>query len=192
MTCIVAIVENDIVYMAGDRFITDGNWGKSVDGSPKIAKIPALGRFEFLLGVAGNGRACDVVLNLEIQDWHAISHMKRDDPERNVRGLLVGSIRKGLKNYGTMMKDEDGQDKGCSVLVGHQGMLFDIDSNFGVQVHTCDYAAIGSAKEYALGSLATTNLMPIPPKDRLMLALGAAQKHNITCVEPFDLLELGI
>ena len=86
------------------------------------------------------------------------------------------------------MKDDDGQDKGCTVLVGHMGRLFVIGDNFAVAVITEDHVAIGAVKEYALGSLATTSGKP---SSRIYAALEAAKKYNITVAEPFDFLELG-
>ena len=50
MTCIVAVAKDGKVWMGGDRFVTDGNWGRFIDGSPKIALLPAFGRLEFLVG----------------------------------------------------------------------------------------------------------------------------------------------
>jgi len=194
MTCIVAAVKDGVVYMGGDRFTTDGNWGRFIDGSPKIVAMPAFGRLEFLVGCAGDGRCCDVILNMEIReaDISSDSRLRWNDrdAEFNVREILVEAIRLKLAMKGALMKDDDGQDKGCTVLVGHMGRLFVIGENFSVSVIIEDHVAIGAAKEYALGSLATVGCA-VPPKLRLKRSLEAAQKYNITVSEPFDFLELG-
>ncbi|MFA5379652.1 MAG: hypothetical protein WC455_28095 [Dehalococcoidia bacterium] len=199
MTCIVAVAKGGVVYMGGDRFTTDGNWGRFIDGSPKIAAIPAFGGLEFLAGCAGDGRCCDIVLNTDVLKaysyWteHPLHSLISDDPECNVREILVEAIRSALKCRGALMKDDDGQDKGCTVLVGHMGRLFVIGENFAVSVITEDHVAIGAAKEYALGSLVTTNDLKVglSPKMRMEIALRVAMKYNITVSEPFDFLELG-
>lgn len=196
MTCIVAVAKDGVVYMGGDRFTTDGNWGRFIDGSPKIAAIPEFFGLKFLVGCAGDGRCCDVVLNadrslLSYLDFSIIPNV--ENPERNVRDLLVEAIRLALKDRGALMKDDDGQDKGCAVLVGHMGRLFVIGENFAVSVITEDYVAIGAAKEYALGALETTYHTGNSwhPRNRLAVALEVAQKYNIAVSEPFDFLELG-
>jgi len=196
MTCIVAVVKDGKVWMGGDRFVTDGNWGRFIDGSPKIAAISAFGRLEFLIGCAGNGRCCDIVLNMEINEIDvSVDSMLRwndRDAEYNVREILVEAIRLKLAMKGALMKDDDGQDKGCAILVGHMGRLFAIGENFSVSVITEDHVAIGAAKEYALGSLITTKGLAdeLSPAERLEIALMSAQKYNITVAEPFDFLEL--
>jgi ATP-dependent protease HslVU (ClpYQ) peptidase subunit len=198
MTCIVAVAKDGVVYIGGDRFTTDGNGGRFIDGSPKIAAIPAFGRLEFLAGCAGDGRCCDIVLSTNILKEYSfwteasLSALISDDPERNVREILVEAIRSALKDRGAMMKDDDGQDKGCTVLVGHMGRLFVIGENFAVSVITEDHVAIGGAKEYALGALEATYHTGNSwhPRNRLMVALKTAKKYNITVVEPFDFLEL--
>lgn len=196
MTCIVAVVKDGKVWMGGDRFTTDGDWGRFIDGSPKIAAIPAFGGLEFLVGCAGDGRCCDVVLNTNLLrdyllDFSIIPNF--ENPERNVREILVEAIRSALKDRGAMMKDDDGQDKGCTVLVGHMGRLFVIHENFAVSVITEDHVAIGAAKEYALGALETTchTGNAWHPRNRLAVALEVAQKYNITVSEPFDFREMG-
>lgn len=197
MTCIVAVAKDGVVYMGGDRFTTDGNWGRFIDGSPKIAVIPPFLGLEFLVGCAGDGRCCDIILNTDLlKEYHYyFPHIVKDseNTERNVREILVEAIRSALKDRGALMKDDDGQDKGCTVLVGHMGRLFVIGENFSVSVITEDHVAIGAAKEYALGSLITTGdlKMGLSPKTRMETALRAAMKYNITVAEPFDFLELG-
>jgi len=189
MTCIVAIAKDDVVHMAGDRFSTDGNWGRFTDGSPKIATIPAFGRLEFLVGCAGDGRCCDVIQHMDIR----AGNLSPVDAESNVREILVEAIRSALRDRGALMKDDDGQDKGCTVLVGHMGRLFVIGDNFAVSVITENYVAVGAAKEYALGSLATTNGLAdeVSPTERLDIALMVAEKYNITVSGPFDFRKMG-
>jgi ATP-dependent protease HslVU (ClpYQ) peptidase subunit len=197
MTCIVAVAKDGVVYIGGDRFTTDGNWGRFIDGSPKIAVMPAFGRLEFLVGCAGDGRCCDVILNMDIReadvpDDSSVRWNDRD-AEFNVREILVEAIRLKLAMTGALMKDDDGQDKGCTVLVGHMGRLFVIGENFSVSVITEDHVAIGAAKEYALGAIEATRHTGNSwhPRNRLMVALEVAKKYNITVSEPFDFLELG-
>jgi ATP-dependent protease HslVU (ClpYQ) peptidase subunit len=193
MTCIVAVAKDGVVYMGGDRFTTDGNWGRFIDGSPKIAAMPAFGQLEFLVGCAGDGRCCDIILNMDIKeaDISSDSRVGWNDrnAEYNVREILVEAIRMKLAMKGALMKDDDGQDKGCTVLVGHMGRLFVIHDNFAVSVITEDHVAIGAAKEYALGALDTGNSWH--PQNRVRTALEVAQKYNITVAEPFDFLGLG-
>ncbi len=197
MTCIVAVAKDGVVYMGGDRFTTDGNWGKFIDGSPKIAAIPAFGRLEFLVGCAGDGRCCDVILNMVIREAdvpsNSLLRWNDRDVEFNVREILVEAIRLELAKKGALMKDDDGQDKGCTVLVGHVGRLFVIDPNFAVSVITEDHVAIGAAKEYAIGALYATYQSgnSCHPYNRITVSLESAQKYNITVSEPFDFLELG-
>lgn len=182
MTCIVAIAEEGVVYMGGDRFLAAGSNGtKFREGSPKIGVIEVDNEPEFLVGIAGDGRAADVLLRADLGPYPL------DDPEDNLRRLFIPAARNTLATAGALMKFDDGQDRGAAVLVGHRGELFVVYENFGLQVVTEGYAAIGSAKELALGSLASTFG---DPAERLKIALRAAEKHSTTVMGPFDLLKL--
>ncbi|HNR57413.1 MAG TPA: hypothetical protein PKJ51_03050 [Methanothrix sp.] len=182
MTCIVAIAEEGTVFMGGDRLLTYGNTGLRLrDGSPKVAILKAAGEAEYLVGVAGDGRVGDVVLR-------ATFGPVNPDPETTIREEFIPAVRAALSVNGALMRFEDGQDRGASTLVGHRGRLFIVSDNFGVEVVTDGCAAIGSARQIALGSLAST---AGDPEQRILMALKAAEKYHVDVMGPFDILKLG-
>ena len=182
MTCIVAVAQDGVVYMGGDRLVSAGQTIYS--GGPKIYFIENNGKREFLFGDAGQIRVGNLLKSIAFE-------MKTvDDPVWMLVNNVIPAIRELIDENGATQRFEDGSDAYNCMLVGYRGHLFHIDSVLGVTEPSGGYFASGSGGDVALGSLATTQNMDIPPKERLRLALDASAKHHCFVSEPFDFLEL--
>jgi len=82
---------------------------------------------------------------------------------------------------------EDGG--GWTLLVGVAGRLFTVSSWFDASESISGYDAIGIGNAIALGSLASTEGRPA--RERVELALRAAERHHGKVAAPFTILELG-
>lgn len=184
LTCIVGIVKDGKVWMGGDRFVSSGEM--KFIGGPKIYYLEWNGRREYLVGDAGGHRAGNLIQTADIQGEEL------GDPYLNVVEVLLPAIRKTLINGGAMGKFDDGTDEGNAMLIGHRGRLFRVCSAFGAVEPSEGYSAVGSACEVAIGAFSAMGQMGTTwhPRNKLAVALDAAEKHNRNVSKPFDFLEL--
>lgn len=95
---------------------------------------------------------------------------------------FIEAVRKCLKDGGyTTVKDN--VESGAYFLVGYQGRLFEILSDFQVAESHEDYTAIGCGMDFTLGSLISTQGMD--PSTRVEMALQAAGYFSSGVCEPF-------
>lgn len=169
MTCIVAISDNGIVYMGGDRGYSDGN---SIMPSlePKI-----FDKGLYLIGYAGNaGTGQNIVYN-----FNAPTLVTNTKIEKYMHGAFMPALKK-------FIKDDIDKDDDTSFIVGIKGRVYEIS----LQDYQCtEYAsiAIGSGYSYALGSLHSTT--SLDSNKRIKLALQAAITYSPTCMAPVDYLQ---
>jgi ATP-dependent protease HslVU (ClpYQ) peptidase subunit len=170
MTAIIAIARGNKVYMGADSFISTDHFGM-VSSNPKIVKNNGV-----LLGLSGSCRFNDLI----------ITHKKLPNRATNmsVYKYLVTKIVPLLKK--AMNTAEENGEHDIGMLVGIGGSLFMIFSDFQVSEPADRYGAVGSGYLPAYGVLhATENI--IDPKQRILLALEAAEKHVPSVCGPFTL-----
>jgi len=171
VTCIVSIVNEGIIYMGGDRGVSDESSIMSMI-QPKVSI-----RGEWIYGYSGslgNGQLFDFT------DLPVIK--KNDDVYSLLRMEMVESYKSILDSHGSS-KDDDGTD----FIIGCRGRLFEFNTeDWGVaEITEC---AIGSGGNFALGSLYTS--IEKEPMDRIGLAMAAAITYSPTCQGPIDILHI--
>lgn len=188
MTCIAAIVKDGAVYMAGDAACGRG-YLRSLIKTPKVLQIG-----QFVMGFSGSARNAQILSNLfsppRLPDS---SSAESGDPlYRYMVGEFVNQLRATLKGAGcTTLKDaSEGLVGGSSFLVGVRGRLFTIDSEFSVHEWTTDYSSVGCGEDFAMGALFATSSTTLEPKERLRLALEAAEAGSGFVQRPFSFVEL--
>jgi len=147
------------------------------------AKIFAKG--SFLFGITGTVRFLDLLRYSLVIPKH--------DPDIDVHVYMVttfaNAIRKCLRDAGVLQKKDEVETTPGAAIMVYRGRIFTLQSDCAISEYDRPYTAIGSGAELALGSLCTTELYDILPKERLTLALKSAVRHNIYCSAPFDFLE---
>lgn len=105
---------------------------------------------------------------------------------RHVVRMVVPAIREAFKREGWMGQaqgDEIGRERGGEFLCAFSANLYMVDSDFQVAELSHDYASVGYAREFALGSLHSTSGMQ--PRKRALMALQAASVHGYNICPPF-------
>jgi hypothetical protein len=170
MTCIAAIADEGIVYMAGDRGMGDDSVILSTN-TPKICI-----RGQYILGFAGS-----------MGIGQLIKYVDLPDPGKNIditlRLDLVKSLKDAIDAFGISVENNE-----TDFLVGVQGRLFEINIS-DWQVAEYSLTAVGSGSPIALGSLHTSSTWKNPEK-RLRSALNAAIDLSPGCVGPVDILSI--
>jgi ATP-dependent protease HslVU (ClpYQ) peptidase subunit len=104
--------------------------------------------------------------------------------ERFMTTRFVDAVRSCLKDGGWARKEND-REEGGTFLVGVQGQLFVVYSDYQVGQAADGYAAIGSGDQIAHGALYATAGTDLSPRRRVLLALAAAERFNAGVRAPF-------
>lgn len=174
MTCIVGIVQKDIIWVGGDS-ATSAGYSVSIRPNQKVFT-----NHGFLIGCAGSVRAA----NLVRYKFSPPQPTQDDMYDYFVTGF-VENLRDCLKSSGNASKNDDFEYISSQFLVGFYGRLFMIDGDYQVNECVNGYEAIGSGADTALGSLYATPKMP--PRKRIDLALRASAQFNSSVREPFQI-----
>jgi len=166
MTCIVAVEQDGIVYMAGDRGMNSGS--QIVPGESKIVEFDN-GEDTFTIGYAGDPGIIQVLR----YEWDYPYISEGFDIPR----LLVPSLKDVLAGY----------EYEAVLLIAYDSSIYEV----GIPGYWCTQykeIAIGSGSEFALGSLYSTKGAPIT---RVKTAAEAACAYSTGCSLPVDLAVIG-
>ncbi len=184
MTCIAGItLPNGEVWIGGDSAGTNSHSQQTIYANEKVFLVRNDSGDEFLLGCGSSFRMIDLLKHM--------LHLPRydgGDIHRYMVVEFVEAVRTCLKDGG-FAKKEDEKEEGGYFLVGFQGRLFEIASDYHIAEATCGYNAIGTADDLALGVLFATQEND-DPEARLTLALRAAAYHNSDVRGPFVIQRL--
>lgn len=176
MTCIVGLLCSDgKIYMGADSAASEGASVHTVKTTKVFRNGP------FLIGYTSSFRMGQL-LQYEFEpptrdpDDDALAYMVKD---------AIPAMRKCLKDGG-YTKAENNVETGGVFLVGYEGRLFRIDSDFHVGEPLQPYTAIGSGEDIALGSIYSTHGTTITSRERILKALNAAQEFKGSVREPFN------
>lgn len=190
MTCIVAITDGTRVIMGAD---SAGVSGLSLCNR-KDRKIYKVG--EMLIGFTSSFRMGQILgYKLILPPQHDLSI------EEYMNTLFIDAVRDVLKLNGYSYISNN-VESGGTFLVGYKNRIFKINSDFQVGESNSPYDAVGCGEDIALGSLFTTQevlvnsklpkvfLEIMPPRERIILALQAAEKFSAGVRAPFYCLEI--
>lgn len=172
MTCIVGVVDGDKVLIGGDSVGSDG-WNLTDRADAKVFKVGP-----FVMGFTTSYRMGQLLR-------YAFNPPNRHG-EQDVMAFMVtdfiGAVRQCLKDGGYAKKESE-VEKGGTFLVGYSGRLFKVEDDYQVGESANGYAACGCGQSFALGALYATD--GTPATDRIMTALGAAEKNSSGVRGPF-------
>jgi ATP-dependent protease HslVU (ClpYQ) peptidase subunit len=184
MTCIVGLSINGAVLMGADNQTTSGylKIGHATT-SPKVFR-----RSNLLFGISGSVRAQNV-----LQTRFTPPERAADEPDDlSYLVTIVESLRVLFRDAGIAKIEnavENNGEDGSSLLIGYHGRLFQISSDWSILEPSLPYIAIGSGREYALGSMHALSKTSAPQKT-VRAALMAAAEFDIYCSGPFVIEEL--
>jgi ATP-dependent protease HslVU (ClpYQ) peptidase subunit len=149
MTTIVGVQAANGCVIAFDSRVAEG--GK-VYTHPEMVK--AVERGSYIIGGAGDYRALQVTLH----GWQP--PVVNAKAKQNLYEFVINKVAPSLKS--TLVKagiefnkgSEDSDNKfELQLLIGINGTLFEIDSDFAVAMNNTGFYAVGSGGDYALGAL---------------------------------------
>jgi hypothetical protein len=184
MTCIVGLIDKGAVYMGADSCGADNDFAYQIRVDAKLFQ-----RGPFLIGYTTSFRMGQLLR------WK-LPHIKipeKMDVHEFMCTKFIDSVRTTLNKGGFSKRVEEREEAG-QFIVGFQNRLFEVGSDYQVGECVRGYAACGTGRDLALGSLWTTGspeyLVGIkPPMERLKLALSAAEAGNAAVRSPFLILK---
>ena len=164
MTCIVGLIDKNVIHMASDSEVSDDTSTVSMV-SPKIAI-----NGDYIIGVSQSIRVINVLHNVSLPPIPSPQHLS------SFMCLeFVQSIADTLDNLAGVATEEKMED-GTEILVGVMGRLFVVCHDYSVYETPYAYAAIGGGVTSALGSLFSTE--GTAPKSRVTKAIKAASEFS--------------
>ena len=185
MTCIVAIAQNDVVYMAADHAASDEKSGFIVARKdPKVFKVGQYGiafTDSFRMGQ---------ILQYAWKPPVYTPTKTNAGLDKFMRTKFVDSVKEAFRGQGFGSVATPGQeDEGGIFIIGVCGRIFTLEDDFHVGEAVVNYMAEGSGSMLALGALyATKNLKN--PKVRLKLALEAATQFCMSVSAPYTYIQV--
>lgn len=182
MTAIAAFVDaKKTVWMGGDSAATGSRWDQSLLVHPKVFVKKSM-----VIGYAGSVRMANIL-------EHCF-----DPPAREVDdafdGYICTSFLPALRDAFAahcFAKGGAGEHMPSEVLIGHQGQIFRIQSDFGLLRRTTQYDAIGSGEDICVGAMhVMCREKNADGKKIIARALQAAADNNATVRSPFTIVSL--
>lgn len=175
MTCIVGLVDNGDVYIGGDSAGVAG-LSLSIRADEKV-----FGNGPFIMGFTTSFRMGQL---LRYKFSPPDQSLHQGDMEYMVTSF-IDAARRCFANNGFGDKDAS---TGGTFLVGFNGILYTIESDFQVGLPAPGYDAVGCGADLALGAMYATDGMP--PEERINTALLAASTFSAGVSPPFTILRL--
>ncbi len=177
MTCVIAIKEDGKVFMGADSAGSDLYTIRSRK-DPKIYRVG-----DMLFGFTTSfrmGQLLGYSLTLPDRD-------PRITVDKYMNTVFIDAVRTCLKTGGYASKVSE-TEKGGTFLVAYEGRIFTVYDDYQVAESQLDFEAVGCGTETAMGSLYTS--AGNPAKDRIIIALSAAEQFSCGVRGPFYQMEI--
>ncbi len=169
MSCVVALQHDGKLYMGSD--------GVSVNTSGETRPVICQKMFwngPYLIGFTGSIRTGQVL------------HPNHFKPPKDIKNFPDAAYDQ-FADKGTLGQDEDGSSAHqCNFLIGFEGRLYDILTDFQMNESSGGYNAIGIGAMAALGSFFTSKKIRSPEK-RILTALKAAAEFSFAVGPPYTI-----
>jgi ATP-dependent protease HslVU (ClpYQ) peptidase subunit len=178
MTCIVGLVYDGLVYIGGDSA------GVSDYDSVQREDRKVFKNGPFIMGFTSSFRMGQLLAYKFIPP---VRHPDIDIMKFMVTDF-IDAVRHCFKDGGYASINH-GEETGGTFLVGYEGRLFYIDSDYQVGENNYGYSACGCGESYALGSMRNSD--HLTPKERITQALETAEDFSAGVRGPFFVEVLG-
>jgi ATP-dependent protease HslVU (ClpYQ) peptidase subunit len=178
MTCIVGVVNGDVITIGGDSAASDDHaW--FVSKKEKVFTLSNEYGDEALIGYTTSYRMADLLRYQcelpHIHDKELMQYMVED---------FVEEIREKFKEHG-YSKIEDSQESGGNFLVGIRDRLFIVYDDFQVNECAENYFCVGCGEQFAMGAMHVLKDSNLSTKERIFKSLEASSKFSNGVSPPF-------
>jgi len=188
MTCIVGLVNNGHVHLAGDSAgVADHELRTRRD--PKVFHLGP-----FVIGFTSSFRMGQILRYNFAPEFPSVeADPGHIEPFAYMVQTFIPALRETLEQGG-YRKRENEVESGGTFLVGFHGRLFKVHSDFQVEEALDPFNACGCGEPYAMGALAAVLAgsptdaktgKPLTVEDILITALNIAQRYSAGVRGPF-------
>jgi ATP-dependent protease HslVU (ClpYQ) peptidase subunit len=184
MTCIIGMLdkENDCAWIGGDSL--GSNWAnKSVYLQPKVFRNSIFKNV--IMGSTTTFRHIDLLKYSE-NLFPEVDFYKK--VELDHKYMVTKFIPNLITLFDNGIKSEVDRNKGASFIVCAGNRVFEIQGDYSVLEPAFGFCSVGCGQDFALGSLYSTRALDITPKERIALALEAAEQCGCGVQRPFTIL----
>ncbi len=172
MTCIVALKENDKIYIAYDSFIGDD----FTHNKTNFDKVIGLG--EFTIGLTGYPRGQQL-----IENYLTVKPQKAQQLDINYLVVeFANNLKEISKEHGYSIVNNNQEETEDILLLVYKKNIYKISCNYQVNQYQDDFLCIGSGTYHATGAMAA--LKTSPPDFRVKRAIEIAAQYCNTVCEP--------
>jgi len=183
MTCIVALIDKNKVYMGADSLGSNSSMQRTVRKDEKVFI-----KDEMLFGFTGSFRMGQIIrYSLDIPPRQE----GLTDMEYLVKHFITALID-CYEDAGFLQKPEGEEVVGGQFLLGYRGNLYDIQEDFQVGIPSLDYEACGCGEDLARGAMFALQLTDkkLTPEKKITIALDAATEHSAGVGKPYNILSI--
>ncbi len=180
-TCIVALTENDTVWIGGDSAATSSTQ-LTERADPKVFMRTDTQGVKWVFGFSGSYRTAQLVrYQLDLPE------IKKKDGD-----LMEFFVTQFISALGVCLSKNGWEGKGDkqvfegSFIVGLLGKVFTVYNDYQIEERAGNYTAIGCGDQIALGALYASEGQKA--EDRIKIALEAAEKFDTDVIRPFHIL----
>jgi hypothetical protein len=180
MTCIAGIARGGTVWIGGDSAAVNPDWHLRVGAEPKVFRSGA-----FVVGYTSSFRMGQLLA-------HALCPPERPAGRDLMTYMVtdfVDTVRDCLKDGG-FARAENGVESAGEFLVGIEGRLFCVETDYHVGESSDGLAACGCGEQAALGVLHALGER-MAPERRIERALKIAERLSAGVRGPFTILSTG-
>lgn len=184
MTCIIGFTDrnNGVSWMGGDSLGSDGHV-KATEMSAKVFRNETFKNV--LIGGTTTFRHLDLLKYSE-DLFDEVDLYKKTDLDHKF--MVMQFIPKVIKLFKEGVVGEIESERGSNFIVATPRRVFEIQPDYSVLEPEFGICAVGCGREAAMGSLITTTGMDIPPQDKIVMALKAAEQYCCGVQRPFRIL----
>lgn len=181
MTCIVAYIEKDKVYIGGDSAGIAG-YSLSVRKDPKVFI-----NGNFIFGFTSSFRMGQLLMT------NKFSPASQKESETDYHYMITSFIDAVIERFkeGGFLSKENEVLTGGTFLVGYKGKLYEINEDFQVAESFDNFNAVGCGHDIAKGAMHILDTFSVlTPKEKIIKSLEAANRFSAGVSAPFNVLSL--
>ena len=177
MTCVAALIQDGVIYMAGERAVSNDEVVHLLS-TPKVWK-----NGEYLFGYAGHMSGLTVYNTFAPPQPNGLRGKELD--------MFMNTVflEYALEFYSEHSIKTDGLD--LLICVGDRIYEHSTD-NMSLYTYAEPYNSIGSGMPFVMGSLFSTAASSLSGKERIKLALGCAVHYSPSCGGKIDIVSIKI
>lgn len=178
MTCIIGMVVNDVVYLAGDSAAVDDNHQLDIVTTTKV-----LFNGPLMIGWCGSYRMANLV--------HHSLRVPRQRFGESVDKFITKRVASAIRTTmidGGIVNDENGGELPGGMILGYKGHIYRLGEEFSVVESTRGFDSVGAGCHFALGAISMVWPITKNVEARMTEIMRVVSKLCFSVAPPFRII----